>query len=83
MSLPEKFIERMKLILKEKYSFYEKAFDNDAFRALRVNTLKCDAETLKSVFGLREPTAFCEDSYYLSEAVQKPGNHPLHHAGAF
>lgn len=83
MSLPEKFVERMKLILKEKYSLYEKAFQNDAFRALRVNTLKCDANDLKSVFGLNEPTAFCEDSYYLPEAVQKPGNHPLHHAGAF
>ena len=83
MSLPEKFIERMKLILKEKYSLYEKAFQNDAFRALRVNTLKCDANDLKSVFGLNEPTAFCEDSYYLPESVQKPGNHPLHHAGAF
>ncbi len=83
MSLPLKFTERMKLILKEKYSFYEKAFDNEAFRALRVNTLKCDADTLKSVFGLNEPTAFCEDSYYLPDSVQKPGNHPLHHAGAF
>lgn len=83
MSLPEKFIERMKLILKEKYSFFEKAFNNNAFRALRVNTLKFDADALKSVFGLNEHTVFCEDSYYLPEAVQKPGNHPLHHAGAF
>ncbi len=83
MSLPEEFKNRMKLILKEKYSFYENAFENDAFRALRVNTLKCDAEMLKSVFSLTEPTAFCKNSYYLPESVQKPGNHPLHHAGAF
>ncbi len=83
MLLPVKFTDRMKLILKEKYSFYENAFENDAFRALRVNTLKCDAEMLKSVFGLSEPTAFCVDSYYLPESIQKPGNHPLHHAGAF
>ena len=83
MSLPEKFVERMKLILKEKFSFYEKAFENDAFRALRINTLKCDEELLKSVFDLVEPTAFCKDSYYLPSFVQKPGNHPLHHAGAF
>ena len=83
MSLPEKFVERMKLILKEKFSFYEKAFENDAFRALRINTLKCDEELLKSVFDLVEPTAFCKNSFYLPENVQKPGNHPLHHAGAF
>ena len=83
MSLPEKFTERMKLILKEKFSLFEEAFENDAFRALRVNTLKADAESLKSVFGLGECTAFCKDSYYLPASVQKPGNHPLHHAGAF
>ncbi len=83
MSLPLKFTDRMKLILKEKFSLFEKAFENDAFRALRVNTLKCDAEALKSVFCLDEPTAFCQKSYYLPESVTKPGNHPLHHAGAF
>lgn len=83
MSLPLKFTERMKLILKEKFSLFEKAFQNDAFRALRVNTLKSDAEVLKTVFGLKESTYFCKNSYYLPEDVTKPGNHPLHHAGAF
>ncbi len=83
MSLPREFIERMKLILKEKYCFYEKAFDNDAFRALRVNTLKCDAELLKCTFGLNQPTAFCKDSYYLPNEITRIGNHALHHAGAF
>lgn len=83
MSLPKIFTDRMKLILKEKYSLFEKAFDNNAFRALRVNTLKTDSETLKSVFGLDDCTAFCKNSYYLPESVTKPGNHPLHHAGAF
>ena len=83
MSLPEEFKNRMKLILKEKYSLFETAFQNQAFRALRVNTLKCDAGLLKEVFGVTEPTHFCADSYYLPDSVQKPGNHPLHHAGAF
>lgn len=83
MSLPEKFTERMRLILKEKYSLFENAFDNDAYRALRINTLKSDADSLKTVFGLGESTAFCKNSYYLQKAVIKPGNHPLHHAGAF
>ena len=83
MSLPEEFKNRMRIILKEKYSLFENAFNADVFRALRVNTLKCDAETLKKAFSLGEPTAFCSDSYYLPKNVQKPGNHPLHHAGAF
>lgn len=83
MSLPEEFKNRMKQILKEKYSLFETAFHNDAYRAFRVNTLKCEVDALKSVFGLSEPTTFCKNSFYLPENVQKPGNHPLHHAGAF
>lgn len=83
MSLPEKFTERMKLILKDKYCLFEEAFSNDVFRALRVNTLKCDGKFLKEIFSLNEPTAFCENSYYLPENILKPGNHPLHHAGGF
>ncbi len=83
MSLPEIFKNRIKLILKEKYSLFESAFEQNAFRALRVNTLKCDAEVLKNEFKLQYPTPFCENSYYLPESVLKPGNHPLHHAGAF
>ncbi|MBO5746501.1 MAG: RsmB/NOP family class I SAM-dependent RNA methyltransferase [Clostridia bacterium] len=83
MSLPEIFKNRIKLILKEKYSLFESAFEQNAFRALRVNALKCDAEVLKKEFKLQDPTAFCENSYYLPESVLKPGNHPLHHAGAF
>lgn len=83
MSLPEKFTERMKLILKDKYCLFENEFNNDAYRALRVNTLKCDGMILKGIFSLNESTEFCENSYYLPETVQKPGNHPLHHAGAF
>lgn len=83
MSLPKNFTDRMRLILKEKYSLFEKAYDNDAYRALRINTLKAETQMIKSVFGLDEGTAFCQNSYYLPESVTKPGNHPLHHAGAF
>ncbi len=83
MALPIEFINRMKSILKEKYTLFEDAFDNGAFRALRVNTLKADAELLKNIFNLQECTNFCKNSYYLPESVTKPGNHPLHHVGAF
>lgn len=83
MSLPEKFIERMKLILKDKFHLFENAFENGAFRALRVNTLKCDELLLKDIFNLSEPTSFCKNSFYLPSDISKPGNHPLHHAGAF
>lgn len=83
MSLPPKFAERMKLILKDKYCLFENEFKNNTYRALRLNTLKCDGIILKEIFSLNEPTPFCKNSYYLPKTVQKPGNHPLHHAGAF
>ncbi len=83
MSLPEKFANRMKLILKDKYCLFEEAFEKDVFRALRVNTLKCDSETLKEIFAISEPTVFCKNSYYLPKNIEKPGNHPMHHAGAY
>ena len=83
MSLPEIFAERMKLILKDKYCLFEKEFNNDVYRALRVNTLKCDGDILKEIFSLNEPTSFCKNSYYIPQNLQKLGNNPLHHAGAF
>ncbi len=83
MPLSQEFSAQMRLILKENYEKFENTFENNAFRALRVNTLKCENEFLKNIFGLTEPTVFCENSFYLPETLEKPGNHPLHHAGAF
>lgn len=83
MALPEEFLARMKLILKEKYPLFEKMTESAPLRALRVNTLKCDVEYLKAVLGLNEPTEFCRLSFLLPENLEKPGNHPLHHAGTF
>ncbi len=82
MSLPEEFKNRMKLILKGKYQLFLNAFENEAFKALRVNTLKCDGQFVKEIFPLKNHTQFCENSYYLPEGTRL-GNHPLHHAGAF
>ena len=83
MSLPLEFQKRLKLILKEKFDLFLEAFNGETFRALRVNTLKCDVSLIKEVFNLEEPTAFCENSFYLPNSLSKPGNHALHHAGAF
>lgn len=83
MLLPEEFIERMKSILKEKYPLFERATEEPPIRALRVNTLKCDTEFLRSKLGLSEPTKFCKLSFVLPDSLKKPGNHPLYHAGAF
>lgn len=84
MNLPIEFEKKIRLILKEKFPLFVDAFDSVPYRAMRINTLKTDYEQLKSVFDfLKDPTPFCDNSYYIPDKVQKLGNHPLHHAGAF
>ena len=84
MELPVDFLNKMRQMLGEKYYLYEQALDKPPFKALRINTLKADYSLLKNHFDfLNESTSFCENSFYIPESFQKPGNHPLHHAGAF
>ncbi len=84
MELPALFEDRMKELLGERYELFCKEFRNKPYRALRLNRLKCDENKLKSILKfLNKPTSFCPDSYYIPEEFLKPGNHPLHHAGAF
>lgn len=84
MELPVDFENRMRDLLKERYELFCNEFCNKPHRALRLNRLKCDEKTLKSILKfLDKPTAFCPDSYYIPEEFSKPGNHPLHHAGAY
>ena len=84
MVLPIQFENRMKSILGSNFERFMLEFQNNPYRALRINTLKCDKKFLKDKLTfLNEPTKFCDNSYYLPSDFQKPGNHPLHHAGAF
>lgn len=84
LDLPQKFKEKLKAILKNKYDLFLENFSNNPFRALRINTLKADKQLLSKEFDfLNTSTPFCKDSYYIPEDISKLGNHPLHHAGAF
>ena len=83
MTLPEKFKERMKDILKDDYDSFITAFeDKSAVRSLRVNTLKTDKDTFKAKahFDL-SPLSFAENGFIFTE--EKIGADPLHHAGAY
>ena len=74
----------MKELLGDEYEEFLKYYNGENFRGLRVNTLKCSAETLKNALGFPlEPTPFCPDGHYIPSWVRSLGNHPLHHAGAF
>ena len=82
--LPKGFFDNMKAVLGGDYDDYIAMLDNEPYRGLRVNTLKCDDETLERLLCIdMTKTPFCEHGYYISNDVEKLGNHPLHHAGAF
>ncbi len=84
MQLPVEFENRMRQLLSQDFEKFLAEYDRPAYRAMRVNSLKCDVNLLKTKFSfLKEPTSFCEDSYCFPDTFLKPGNHPLHHAGAY
>lgn len=82
--LPNEFFNNMKAVLGNDYDEYIAQLDNEPYRGLRVNTLKCDDDKLKRLLGtMMTKTPFCEHGYYISNNISGLGNHPLHHAGAF
>lgn len=80
----EEFLGRMKSLLGGEYDEFLKYYEAEHFRGLRVNTLKCTPEKLRSLIGFElKPTPFCPNGFYIPAEVQSPGNSPLHHCGAF
>ena len=74
----------MRDLLGDEYNSFLEYYEGENFRGLRVNTLKCSAEKLKSLIGFElNPTPFCAEGFYIPEGVQSLGNSPLHHCGAF
>ncbi len=74
----------MQALLGSEYEAFLQFYNGENFRGLRVNTLKCTADKLAAALDFSlVPTPFCPDGYYIPEGVSAPGNHPLHHAGAF
>lgn len=80
----DKFLFRMKSLLGDEYSEFLKYYEADNFRGLRVNTLKCTPEKLKSLLNFElKNTPFCKEGFYIPDDVVSLGNNPLHHCGAF
>lgn len=81
--LPDKFLQRMKNMLKSEYSNFLAQYEKPPVKGLRVNTLKCSAEKLLPLLHCKTvPSPFSPVSYYIADNV-KLGNSPLHHCGAF
>ena len=83
ISLPPRFLARMRELLQEDYEAFLQGYEQPLRRGLRVNTLKISPERLLQVFPLPLiPSPFADDAFYLN-APHKAGGDPLHHAGAY
>ncbi len=78
------FLNKMKSLLGNEFDEFFKFYNNENFRGLRVNTLKCSVDKLKTLIDFEiKPTPFCKEGFYILENVKSIGNNPLHHAGAY
>lgn len=75
MTLPNKFIERTKQILKDEYSTFESALTTPASISIRVNN-KLNYETNT------EHVSWCPDGFYLNQRPLFTAD-PLFHGGAY
>lgn len=83
MKFPQEYLCRMEKMLPDAFSDLMACYEKPVFRGIRVNTLKCDVETLLQSTGLvlkRSP--FAKDAYYLDTDI-RVGKLPAFHAGMF
>ena len=80
--IPEAFLARMREMPELDFEAFCTALEKPAVRALRVNVLKTDADTVRAhlPFSL-DPLPFAENGFYAP--LDKVGALPAHHAGMF
>lgn len=83
-TLPQKFLEDIKEILKGEYDDFIKSYEEPKTTGLRVNTLKMSKEELinLNLFKLSQ-IPWANEGFYYDETVDRPGKNPLHEAGAY
>ena len=82
--LPQEFENKMKIILKDEFEAFYACYQKPYYRGIRLNTLKCDLQTLEAALPFPiKPAPFSPLSYYIPTAAEKIGFLPMHHAGAF
>lgn len=81
---PEKFAERMRLLLKDEFEeFEESIINNNAVRAIRVNTDKISLDDFIRINPYKlTKIPYNDDGFYLEDDVQM-GGEPCHQAGMF
>ena len=78
--LDTKYTDRMKKILGADFEKYISTFNDERETALHLNRAKVKEENSSLPFH-SEKIPYCNDGFYFK--AEKPGNHPLHHAGMF
>lgn len=80
----DEFLFRIKSLLGDDFDEFLKFYENENYKGLRVNTLKCSAEKLRTLVDFElVNTPFCKEGFYIPSDVTSLGNSPLHHCGAF
>lgn len=80
--IPEAFLARMREMPDLDFDAFYAALEAPAVRALRVNTLKTDADTVRALLPFAtDPLPFAENCFYAPS--DKVGGLAAHHAGMF
>ncbi len=84
-NLPKDFLLQMKALLSDdEYVRFINSRTENAYRGIRVNTLKCSADKIRKFMPyVKEKSPFCKDGYYIPADISGIGDEPFHHAGAF
>ena len=82
-TLPKEFCVRMKNLLTDEYADFINSYNSEPLKGLRINSLKCSVEKLKSLLDITlMPSPFSPMNFY-THGGKISGNSPLHHCGAF
>lgn len=81
--LPKEFCNRMQGLLGEEFPAFELSFEDEPYKALRINTEKISVDDFLRIspFALRR-VPWTENGFYY-EAGEQPGRHPFHEAGLY
>lgn len=81
--IPQEFLARMERLLGDGYPTFLEALGGESTHALRLCRKKTDGATLLSLLPFAPMPLSFFDGGYLVPHGERPGIHPLHHAGAY
>ena len=82
-NLPQAFIDEMKSLLPEQeWTDFFGVYDEKPYKGVRVNTLKCDSDTLRKYVPFDSVCVEWEENGFCTQE-EKVGGNPAHFAGLF